>query len=323
MSGTVGIDQVLELKRMGRLDEAVIALEEVLSRGAPNAVALAHLADVQLRRRRLAEAAEALDRAEAAAGTTAFTARIRGDLCYREGRWRDAARCFREAEVLGDRGTWSLVQLARCHVRLGELEAARGAAARVIERDERAAAAWLVLGEVAGREGSHEEAVGLFERAHQAAPDDEYAYAKLVEARLLRLPAGERAREVEVLLGAGKSDNRHLLGLLARLHSTDGDEQAAAEVWRRRRESHGDLWARKMEGYTLRKAGELDRAAAVMAACLLEDPEDRVLFRTYIHLQRARGELEELRDTLEAMVPVAGGRRGAVYGELRKLGPRT
>jgi Flp pilus assembly protein TadD len=108
--------------------------------------------------------------------------------------------------------------------------------------------------------------------------------------------------------------------VLAKLRTQGGDDRQAAETWRARRELHGDLYARKMEGYALRRAGELEQAAAVMRACLLEDPEDLVLFRTFVHLQRSRGALDELREALEALIPVAGGRRGAVFGELRKLG---
>ena len=52
---------------------------------------------------------------------------------------------------------------------------------------------------------------------------------------------------------------------------------------------------------------------------LLEDPADVILFRTYVSLQRQRGELGELRQTLQEMLPIAGPRKGAVYGELRKL----
>ena len=323
MSSTADLEEALQLKRAGKFDEAVIALEDILGRSASNVLALTHLADVQLRRHKTTEAAEVLDRAEAAGGTTAFTARIRGELRYRERRWREAAACFRDAAVLGDRGIWSLLQLARCHLRLGELDAARGAAAQAAERDERASAPWVLLGEIALREGS-EDAVDLLERAHERAPDDEYAYAKLIEARLLQLPPGEREREVEILIRSGGSRdraNRHLLGVLARLRSEGGDEHRAAETWRERREQHGDPYARKMEAYALRRAGELEQAAALFRACLLEDPEDLVLFRTYVHLQNSRGALDELRATLEQLIPVAGARRGAVYGELRKLGP--
>lgn len=320
MSTTSGLEEALELKRAGRLDEAIIALEAVLGRASSNPVALAHLADVQLRRRRLDQAAVVLDRAEAVAGTTALTARVRGDLRYREQRWREAAGCYHEARLLGDRGTWSLVQSARCHLRLGELDAARGSAALAVERDGRAAPAWVLLGEIAQREGRHDDTIAMFERARAADPGDDYAYAKLIEARLLGLAPEERAGEVEILLRSGGESNRHLFGVLARLRSQEGDEHRAADSWRARRERHGDPYARKMEGYALRRAGELDQAAAVLRACLLEDPEDLVLFRTYVHLQRSRGAIEELRATLEQLVPVAGSRRGAVYGELRKLG---
>ena len=321
MSRRDSLEEALELKRTGRLDEAVIALEIALARSPENAVALAHLAEVQLRRRRLADAADALERAESLAGTTAFTARVRGDLRYRERRWKDAARCYADADALGDRGTWSLVQRARCHLRLGEMEAARGAASRAAERDGAEASAWVVLGEVALREGREDDAVHLFEQAHERAPGDEFAYAKLIEARVLRLPPEDREREVEVLLRSHDGGNRHLMGVLARLRSDGGDDRLAAETWGARRKLHGDPYARKMEAYARRKAGDLDQAAALFRVCLLADPEDLILFRTYVHLQRSRGALDELRSTLEELVPLAGGRRGAVYGELRKLGP--
>ena len=317
---TRALQRAVELKRAGRLDESVIALEAVLSQSSRNPVALAHLAEVQLRRRRLAEAGDALDRAEAIAGTTAFSARVRGDLRYREQRWRDAARCYEDANALGERGTWSLVQLARCHLRLGDLDGARGAAGRAIERDEKASDAWLVLGEVARREERFGDALRLVEQAHRHAPDDEYAYAKMIEMRLLGLPPEEREREVEVLLRSAGKDNRHLLAVLAQVRRETGDEERAAEAWGARRERHGgDLFARKQEGFALRRAGKLDEAAAIMRSCLLEDPADKVLFRTFIHLQRARGALGELQATLEELLPVAGDRQGAVYGELRKL----
>lgn len=322
MSTTAGLDQALELKRAGRLDEAVIALEAALDRAPRNAVALVHLADVQVRRRRFADAADALERAEAQAGTTAFSARVRGDLLYRRQQWAAAARAYSEADVLGWRDTWPLVQLARCHLRGKDLEAARSAAARAVERDGSRADGWVVLGEVAQREDNLDEAVTLFERACERDPRDQFAYARLMEARLRRLPPEERAREVEVLLRSSGRDNRHLMRLLAGIQRDLGDEGKAAGTWRALRERHGgDLFARKQEGYALRRAGRLDEAAALFKACLLEDPEDMILFRNYINTQRTRGALEELRATLEQLLPIAGTRRGAVYGELRKLPP--
>lgn len=316
--------QAIELKRAGRLDEAVIALEGFLA-GAPaaggdTAVALVHLAEVQGRRRRLTEAADALDRAEDLAGVNAFSARVRGDLRYREQRYGDAARAYREADALGERGTWSLVQLGRCCLRTGDPDGARGAAQRAVERDETAAGAWLILGEAALRQDRTEEALEHFERAQRANPDDGFAYAKLIEARLALLPVEDRVREVEVLLAGKDRSDRHLLGVLAKVAADAGHPDRAAEVWRERSElAGGDRYARRMEAYALRKAGQLDRAAGLFRSCLLEEPHDVILFTTYLHLQRERGALDELRQTLEQLLPVAGSRRGAVYGELRKL----
>lgn len=316
------LDGVLRLKRVGDLDGALVALEGVLAHKGAIPAGLAQMADIQLRRGRLSEAEQALERAEAQAGTTAFTARVRGDLCYRRKRFAEAARAYQEAEALGDRATWTLVQLGRSRMRTGDVEGARGAAAAAIERDEKASAAWVLLGEIESGRGCLEEAEAMYARAHENDPRDQWAHAKLIEARLLRLPPERRQRELEVLLKSNGPANRHLAAVLARLRSQGGDDLAAAEVWRERAARHGDGYARKMHGFALRRAGALEEAAAVLGRCLLDDPHDVAVWRTYLNLQRSRGATEELRHTLEELLPRAGDREGAVLGALRKLGPR-
>jgi len=315
-----GLEEALELKRAGDLDGAVIVLEGVLSRSPAHPVALAHLAEVQLKRGRAEEAGAALDRAEAAAGTTKRTARLRGDLCYKGGGWKEAARHYQDAAALGDDTCWLLVQLARCLLRLGDLAGARGAGAQAAERDPGSAAPWVVLGDIALREQRLDDAEAMFNRAHERAPQDQWAYAKLVEARLLRLPAERREREIQVLLRTTARENKHLVGVAARLRSDQGDQAEAARTWGERART-GDLFARKQEGYALRKAGQLDEAAVVLRACLAADPQDRFVFSSYVSLQRERQAWQELRVSLEEALPRAGSRRGAFYGALRKLPP--
>jgi predicted Zn-dependent protease len=312
------LEEVVRLKRAGDLDAAVIAVEDALAAHPRHPLALAHLGDIQLRRSRPDEALDALDRAEAAGGATGFTCRLRGDIAYKARKWDEAARCYQDADALGDRSTWTLVQLGRARMRLGDLDGAHSAAARAVERDGAFSAGWVLLGDIAKRRDRPDEAEAMYATAHDKAPGDKWAYAKLVEARLTKLAPEERAREIKVLRKTG-GDNPHLTAVLARLRSEQGDEQAAAEAWKDRAQRHGDLYGRKMHGFALRRAGQLGEAAAVLAACLQDDPQDLVLFRTYVHLQHQRGAIDELRQTLESLLPLAGSRRGAVYGELRKL----
>jgi len=266
------VERALELKRSGRLDQAVIALEA--RRALP-------------------------------AG--------------RLGRHRDAGRAYEEADALGDRDPWTLAQLARCRLRANDLDGARDAAARAVERDGTSASGHVVLGEVAARAGDLAQAEERFERARELAPDDQYAYARLIEMRLLQLSPEDRARELEVLLRSSGRENRFLAATLARVRSQQGDEEAAAAAWRSSAGGDRDLFARAQEGYALRRAGRLDEAAVVLRDVLLEDPSDVILFRTYVSLQRQLGRLDELQRTLQELLPIAGPRRGAVYGELRKL----
>jgi tetratricopeptide (TPR) repeat protein len=317
---TSALDSALQLKRSGDLEAAVIALEAMLSERPSDPLALAHLADTQIKRGRLEEAGTVLDRAEAAAGTTAFVSRLRGDLHYKAGRWAEAGRGYQDAVALGDRGAWSPVQLARCRLRLGDLDGAQGAASQAVERDPDSSSAWVALGDVALRAGRLDDAEARYTRAHELVPADQWAYAKLVEARLLKLAPEKREREIDVILKTTGRGNRHLAGVQARLRSQQGDQEAAARTWGRQADA-GNLFARKQQGFALRRAGRLEEAAAVLAACLLTEPEDRYVFSSYVSLQMKRGAFEELRATLDAALPRAGSRRGAFYGALRKLPP--
>ena len=321
---TSALEQALQLKRSGRLDEAVIAIEGVLGRAPNDGFTLGHLAEVQLRRGRVDDAANALDRAEAAAGTTAFTARLRGDVLVKAGDYAGAARAYADAVALGEPGTWSLVRLARCRLRTKDPEGARGAASEALERDPSSAQAWTVLGDLALREGRLDEAETMYARAHEHAPADRWAYAKLVEVRLRRLPAERREREMTVLLKTTGRDNEHLLGVLARLQREGGDDEAAARVWAQRAARTGDLFAREQAAFALRRAGRLDEAARALGACLVDDPDNVILFRTYVRMQHERHALEDLRATLEAALERASARRrGAYLGQLRRLSPPT
>jgi tetratricopeptide (TPR) repeat protein len=313
------MERALELKRSGRLDEAVIVLEALLADDPRDAPALTHLAEIQLRRRRYADALAELDKAEAAGGATAHTASVRGDALYRLGRHREAAAAYEEADALGDRSAWTLAQLARSRLRANDLDGARDAAARAVEREPDSAVGWVAQGDVALKAGETAVAEERFQKAHELAPTDQYAYARLVEARLLQLEPEERGRELEVLLRSSGRENRFLGAALARLRRELGDDAGAAAAWRRTRREGDDRFARAQEGYALRRAGKLDEAAVLLRDVLLEDPADVILFRTYVSLQRQRGELDELRQTLHELLPIAGPRRGAVYGELRKL----
>lgn len=317
---TSALDQALQLKRSGRLDEAVIALEGVLGRAPQDGFALGHLAEVHLRRGRLDDAAAALDRAEAVTGTTAFTARLRGDLLVKAADYTGACRAYADAVALGETGAWSLVRLARCRLRTRDFEGARGAAAEALERDPASAQAWTVLGDLALREGRLEEAETMYGRAHEHAPGDGWAYAKLVEVRLRRLPEDRREREIQVLLKTTGRDNEHLLGVLARLRRESGDDEAAARAWSERAGRTGDLFAREQAGFALRRAGRLDEAARALGSCLVDDADNVILFRTYVRMQHERGAIEDLRATLAAALERASARRrGAYLGQLRKL----
>jgi tetratricopeptide (TPR) repeat protein len=316
------LERAFSLAQERRYDEAVILLESVLQAEPVNSAALTQLAFCQLRRRQPRLALLELDKAESVDGVTARTARMRADALSSLRRYREARAAYREADALGDRTSWNLVQLARCCLRLNDLEGARGAAARAVERGPEDAAAWVVLGDVAARADDAAQAESAYLRATELKPGDGYAYARLIECRLLQLEPLDRKREVELLLKSTGGDNPHLLQLLARLQSELGDAAAAAAAWRKSRRRvgrSGSAYALRMEGFALKRAGSLPEAAAVLRESLMMEPENVIAFQGYVRLQQERGAFGELRETLQELLPIAGTRRGAIHGELRKL----
>ena len=161
-----------------------------------------------------------------------FTSRLRGDLHYKAGRWVEAARGYQDSVALGDRGNWSLVQLARCRLRLGDVDGAQGAASQAVERDTGfVLGLGRLLGYVARRADRLDEAEARYTCADELAPADQWAYAKLVEARVMKLAPEKREREMEVILKTTGRGNWHLVGVQARLRSQQGDQEAAAQAW--------------------------------------------------------------------------------------------
>ena len=63
--------------------------------------------------------------------------------------WPLAGRGYQDSVALGDRGPWLLVQLARCRLRLGDVDGAQGAGSQAVERDPDSSSAWVALGDVA------------------------------------------------------------------------------------------------------------------------------------------------------------------------------
>jgi predicted Zn-dependent protease len=140
----------------------------------------------------------------------------------------------------------------------------------------------------------------------------------LVEARVMQLPAEARTQEVEMLLRTTARGNTHLQRLLGQLQRDLGQLDKATETLARAVES-GDAYSRSTYAFSLKKAGRLDEAARALAQCLADDPTDPVIFKHYVSLQTQRGATDELRATLEELLPGAGARRGAFLGALKKL----
>lgn len=304
--------------RERRLDEAVLALERSLVDDPHDARSLLTLAECQLRRGLPEQALRELERAEVEAGITARSSRLRGDALYRLAGYDEAEAAYRHSEALGGRGTWSLVQIARCRLRARDPEGAMEAAALALEREPESADALVAMGEGVVRKEGHQAAESWFARAHAAAADNQFAYSRLIEARIMQLPEGDRLRELELIQRTTGTGNRYLQSLLARIRREQGDTGGSVEAWAKAARQ-GDAFARKNYGYALRKAGRLEEAAQVMRESLFAFPQDVVLFRNFVRLMRERGALNELRLTLEDLLPVAGPRRGAVYGELSRL----
>ena len=271
----------------------------------------------------LADAADALERAEAVAGTTASTARIRGDLRYRERRWREAARCYADAEC------WGTGARGRSCSSHGATSAwtrwrRRGGCVPSGERNEADASALVVLGEVALRDGREDDAVHHFERAHERGT-----------RRRVRLRQADRGPGPAAAPRIASARSRSCSGATTRATAT------CSECWpgcapRRRRPAGGRDLGRPAQaprrplrpqdgGLRPAQGGRPGAGGRPVPRLPLEDPEDLILFRTFVHLQRSRGALETAFDPRGVgapgrRAPGGGVRRAAQAGPVLAIG---
>ena len=91
---------------------------------------------------------------------------------FREERWADALALAGNAVGLNPELVVAHLLLARCQVRLDQLDAARDGFAMALRLDPMQFSAWLELGNVSRRLGAIERAVQCYERAADCNPDD-------------------------------------------------------------------------------------------------------------------------------------------------------
>lgn len=228
-----------------------------------------------------------------------------------------------------------LIDLANCHLRLGDLAKARELCAEGLKQKRAKAPLWNCLGEIAHIEGDDAAAWDLFDKAYGDAPDyvdalfnranmayrlgradealedfalclrkDENFEAALFNSAVIRLEQGRTADAREAAerllrLNPGHSEGRHLLGRI----------QFAAQEYRAARETFQDLIKRDenhiptllaLARLHLQEA-EPSRAAAMAKRVLARNGLTEEDFLACLAVLLEAGEYEACRDRLRAV----------------------
>lgn len=273
----------------GRLDEAAERFDDVLRLNPDHREAAAHLADVNLRRGRLALAREQFLTIEAA--FPAFAGHGLGEIALREERFDEAVRRFQAVLARIPTATAVHYPLAMAYRGLGRVDDAvrhlelRGTGTvrvsdpvvdriRTLVRGERG----LVL---QGREfyeaGQFPEAADAFRRAIAVAPGSVTAHVNL---GLTLVQLGDRATAMEAFRAAvavAPEDVAAHASLGALLAETDRLPEAAEHLRAAFDRAPDAVATRNLLVRTLIRLGRADDAIAVLTRAATVDPDDEAV----------------------------------------------
>ncbi len=168
--------------------------------------------------------------------------------------------------------------------------------------------------------GRSVEAAEVYRGTLGSAPDDGFAFARMLRASLHHRPPDEALAELaRVMRLSARAASPHLLGLRAELQEAAGRWEDAVASWEAALAADpGSDFARARLAYACRRAGRLDRAFGLLQAVLEADPADPAAVRAFVADARALDRRHEAADFLADLVRRHPGRR-PLWGWVRVL----
>ena len=309
MTTSSSFRHIVELKREGRLPEALHELEKALESQPDDLFLMASLADTLVRMKRPTEAKQVIDGVLAVDPEHQPGLIALGDLHRAAGRNKDALEAYRLAAWNSRTGSCRLTpylakRQAQVLSKLGELERAEELLRQALATHPDDRALQVELASVLLKRQKAEDALTLLESLTTVYPEDRWIKNLLLEARARSRPAEQVARELDLALstGAGRA-NSDLWRLKALRAKDEGRWLEAGESYlEAHRLEPAQAFYIQQAGFSFKKAGELARAVECLEPEFLQDPSNRYVRGALVSCLRSLGEQARLLELFDRAI---------------------
>jgi len=260
------LEELVQLHRAGRLDEAEAGYRRLLDEHPDDAEVLHLLGILRGQRGDLSEALKLVQRASELDPTNAACQHTLGEMHLAEGRFEEAAQAYDQARQLNP-------NLAAAHAGLGQVALLRGDADAAeshfkvaLRADENDVQALTGLGNVAQVHGDSQRALQLLTQAAELAPDDPLIQTSYAQAMLDQGMLDFAAKAVDNALSV-KPDYPLAQAMRAELYVLKGESALALPIYE-------SLLARGEQAGTARTGlGDIARAEGRVADAIAQYDE--------------------------------------------------
>jgi len=267
------LEDLIQLHRAGRLDEAEDGYRQLLAQSPDDAEVLHLLGILRAQRGDVAEGLQQVERAAELAPDNAACQHTLGEMYLAEGKLDDAAQAYDAARQLNPNLASAYGGLGQVALLRGDIDAAESHFKVALRADENDVQAITGLGNVARARGDSARALQLLTQAAELAPDDALIQASYAQAMLDEGMLDFAAKALDNAL-AVKPDFPPAQVLRAEVYVRKGEHAAALPLFESLL-ARGEQTARARTGLgdIARAAGRHDEAIAQYDEALRGQPD--------------------------------------------------
>ena len=312
-------ERIRSLKEKRKFAEAEEEIQRELKKSPDQSFLKMSLADLYLRQGRLAQARILVEEVLSQDPQHPQALTVLGDLFLKQNSPEEALECFRQAfareprDYLVLRSARALKEMKHYAEALGELEKVLVVKPKNFPFLKEKA---LVLNKMK----RFDQALEVFEKAKQISPGDSFVQTEILRLRSRERPEGQVAKELQrVVSMESKKDDAQMHGLLGQKLKEAGQvREAAAEYRVASSLEPRNLFFLKQEGFCHYRDNNYDEALRCFAEALRRDPTDFRVRNTLEKIYSARGEMKEFLHLLEEILGQHPEQK-ALLGMIRKV----
>jgi tetratricopeptide (TPR) repeat protein len=286
------IDRIRSLKGSRRYSEAEEVIQHELQQNPEQSFLKTSLADVYLRQGRLTEARILIDEVLTRDPQHPKALSVLGDLFIKQRSPERALECYRQASAR-DLKPYLVLKTARAFKEMKLFDDALQELEKVLVVKPKSLPFLKEKAFLLNRMKRFDQALETLEKIKEISPEDAFVQKEILRLRSRRRPENQVVKELQAVIGMeSKKDDAQLHGLLAqRLKGAGMVKEATVEYKRASNLEPHNPYFLKQQGFCHYRQKEYDQAIHCLKEAFQKDPSDYVVRKTLEKSYEARGDI--------------------------------